>query len=294
MSRAAGLRRHLQTLLAVGRDRHLVWVPPGHFYSPLPSRADQARAQVVATRQTDLAGVDLRPASQVALLEELAAVVGDLRLTTDPGPHRYGFDNPFYSWGDGLTYAGMLMLHRPRRVVEVGCGWSSALLLDVDELHLDGGTEITFVEPFPEVLEGLARPGDLEGRLLRTPVQEVPAEVFGALDDGDVLFIDSTHVTKAGSDVNHLVFEVLPSLRPGVLVHVHDVFYPFEYPPAWLEEGRAWNEAYLLRAFLQYNSAWQVELMTSWVARGHAGWLREHLPDYLRNPGGSLWLRRTA
>lgn len=289
-----GLRRRLGLMRAVARDPDLLWVPPGHFYSPVPSRDDRARASAVAARTRELPGVDLRPEHQLALIEELAGLVADLPLGPERGEHRYGFANPFYSWGDGLTYAGMLLRSRPRRVVEVGCGWSSALLLDIDELRLGGATDITFVEPFPEVLEGLARPGDLDGRLLRTPVQQVPVEVFTALDDGDVLFIDSTHVSKAGSDVNHLVFEVLPALRPGVLVHVHDVLHPFEYPAGWLREGRAWNEAYLLRAFLQFNAAFSVELMSTWVAREHAGWLSEHLPDYLRNPGGSLWLRRTA
>jgi len=85
---------------------------------------------------------------------------------------------------------------------------------------------------------------------------------------------------------------VLPSLRLGVLVHVHDIFYPFEYPRAWIDEGRCWNEAYLLRAFLQFNQGFEVVLMNTFMQHFQRGWFEQHMPLCLRNPGGSIWLRR--
>ena len=105
-------------------------------------------------------------------------------------------------------------------------------------------------------------------------------------------FVDSTHVGKIGSDVNYLFNEILPSLQPGVVVHVHDIFYPFEYPRYWIEEGRAWNEAYMLRCFLQYNSAFNILLWNHFLAQFHSAYFQEHMPLCLANTGASIWLRR--
>ncbi|OWY60928.1 hypothetical protein B7486_66545 [cyanobacterium TDX16] len=192
-----------------------------------------------------------------------------------------------------MLYA--LLRHlRPKRFVEVGSGHSSALLLDAVDRHLQPGPEITLVEPYPQLVRSLLREGDEERlQVLEVPVQEVDPAVFTALEAGDVLFIDDSHVSKVDSDVNHLFFEVLPLLAPGVWVHVHDVFFPFEYPKAWVEEGRTWNEAYLLRAFLQFNSAFRVAFFSDVFLRS---------PRLSALPGaelfgqgcGSIWLRRTA
>jgi hypothetical protein len=99
-------------------------------------------------------------------------------------------------------------------------------------------------------------------------------------------------VSRLGSDVNHELFEVLPTLQRGVHVHFHDIFFPFEYPLEWSEEGRAWNEAYLLRAFLEYNDAFEIVLFNDLVGRCFRGLLERDFPLWLRNPGGSLWLRK--
>jgi hypothetical protein len=104
--------------------------------------------------------------------------------------------------------------------------------------------------------------------------------------------VDSTHVAKVGSDVNHILFEVLPSLRSGVYVHFHDIYFPFEYPKEWVYQGRAWNEAYVLRAFLQHNDAYEIVLFGSFLSAFHRPWLAERMPLVARNPGSSLWLRK--
>jgi hypothetical protein len=107
----------------------------------------------------------------------------------------------------------------------------------------------------------------------------VPIEVFDVLDDGDILFIDSTHVSKPGSDVNWLFFRVLPRLKPGVVIHVHDIFYPFEYHNDWLTERRSWNESYLLRSFLSYNNTFQITFFSSWIWQEHPEVVLRHLPE---------------
>ncbi len=272
------------------------YVPAGHFYSPLPSDAE---IDAFARRQPvlgEVPGVDLREADQLALLAELAPFYPDLPFTDDGAAgFRYRFVNPSYSYADGIFLYSMLRWLEPCRLVEVGSGFTSALTLDVNQHFLAGRLECCFVEPHPELLLSLMTDDD-RGRATVIParVQDVELEVFTNLAAGDILFVDSTHVAKVGSDVNHLFFEVLPRLAPGVLVHVHDVFPAFEYPLTWLREGRAWNEQYLLRAFLQFNQAFRIRLFGSYLVRRHPAWFAEHMPLCLKNPGGALWMERVG
>jgi hypothetical protein len=120
------------------------------------------------------------------------------------------------------------------------------------------------------------------------PVQEVPREVFTSLVAGDVLFIDSSHVAKIGSDVVYLLTDVLPRLAPGVLIHLHDIFWPFTYPYKWVAEGRAWNEAYLVQVMLQHSVRYEILLYNHYLGVRHADALD---PACRTNPGASLWLR---
>ena len=188
---------------------------------------------------------------------------------------------------------GMLRAIRPKRVVEVGSGYSSALLLDTNERFLGGSVSCIFIEPYPQLLYKLIRDSDRRTiEVIASGVQKVPLERFTALTSGDILFIDSTHVSKIGSDVNYLFFEVLPALSAGVWIHVHDVLWPFDYPREWITEGRAWNESYLLRAFLQFNPVFRIELFLDFLLRFHPEPFRASMPVALQRPGASLWLRK--
>jgi hypothetical protein len=132
-----------------------------------------------------------------------------------------------------------------------------------------GGLDLTLIDPALDDLRNLFGPrGSGAAHHYSAPVQNVPLEVFARLESSDILFIDSSHILKTGSDVNHYLFEILPILQPGVLVHIHDILYPFEYPEAWvLEDKRSWNEAYALRAFLEYNSAFEIVYWNNFVWR---------------------------
>jgi len=274
-------------------------VAPGHFYSPLVGRDERQRqADRLASRTVsrDLPGIDLRTEQQLALLGAIKASYDTLPWSDAPNPSgglRYYFDNPAYRYSDAIFYAGVLRHFKPSRVIEVGSGFSSALLLDVNEHFLESRVDVTFIEPFPTVLEELLPAVDLDGRLVRSGLQEVPLETFDSLAANDILFIDSTHVSRVGSDVNHLMFEVLPRLAPGVLVHIHDVFFPFEYPADWVREGWAWNEDYLLRAFLQFNDSFDIVLFNTYLESRDEAWFAEHMPMCLKDRGGSIWLQRT-
>ena len=116
-----------------------------------------------------------------------------------------------------------------------------------------------------------------------------------ALEAGDFLFVDSSHVSKTGSDVNFIFFEVLPRLKPGVIIHFHDVFTPMEYPRSWVMKPGAWfgfNEIYILRAFLMYNPEFEIIMFNTFLEEHHEEWFRKNMPLCLENKGGSIWLRK--
>jgi predicted O-methyltransferase YrrM len=271
------------------------WMSPGHFYSPIPS-IDEVRtreAELFGPPPPSLPGINIREHEQLALIKELARFYGELPFPrTQSTASRYWFENWAYSYADAIFLYSMLRHLRPRRVIEVGSGFSSAAMLDTADRWLPE-TSFTFIDPDTSTLDALLRPGDRERvTIVRARLQDVPLTTFGAPAANDVLFIDSTHVSKTGSDVNRILFDILPRLAPGVHVHFHDVFYPFEYPKEWVYEGRAWNEDYILRAFLEFNSAFDIVLFGTWLARFHRELLAELMPLTLENPGGSLWLTR--
>ena len=277
--------------------------PPGHYYSPIPSRADIDRWALARWHQTPdaLAGVDLNVAGQLALLERLGPLTRTLAFADDAGgATRYWWDNDGFSPGDATALAAMLMHHRPKRVVEVGAGYSTAVMLDVADRHLPERPEIVCIDPEPARLRSLLR-GDEAGLTVHeTIVQEMPLELFTSLAAGDILFIDSSHVLKLGSDVSLLFLDVLPRLAPGVVVHVHDIATSFEYPLEWYEEGRAWNEAPALRAFLAFNQAYEILYFCDYMNRFQRDAVARHMPLALRQPKGtpegntsvSFWMRR--
>ena len=274
------------------------WFPVGHFYSPYPDLDEvERRAAAIFDPDVEIAGVDLREGEQVALLGSLSGFTADLPFPAQPDKtYRYHLDNSSYGWTDGTILHAMLRHIRPQRVIEVGSGYSSAMLLDTADGWLDDGerrTQIRFIEPYPQLLHDLMRSGDEQRAVIDArPVQDVPLDVFETLEAGDLLFIDSTHVAKAGSDVNHLFFEVLPRLASGVWIHIHDIFMPFEYPRSWIREGRAWQEAYLLRAFLMYNDAYQIRWFQSYMWSRHPDLVTKSIPGAANNLGGNIWLQR--
>lgn len=269
--------------------------PPGHFYSPQTSRAEVAEAFARGSFGPPFPGVDLNEAGQVELLHRLAGYYVEQPFPAQPtAGRRYHLNNPSYGRFDGIMLYLMLRHTGARRVIEVGSGFSSAAMLDLNEFTWNGRMRLTFIDPDMSRLRKLLKTGDqARVTLIEQKVQAVPTDVFAELEAGDVLFIDSSHVSKLGSDVNRLFFDVLPVLKPGVWVHIHDVTGNLDYPREWFEDGRAWNEQYLLRAFLMYNRAWRVEMFTSWISNVQNAFLREHMP-LCAGEGGQIWLRKTA
>ncbi len=280
-------------LLARRKTSFLMESRPGDFGSPIPDLVEiRSRERQVFETTSAPIGIDFNDAVQLELVQRFGELYREAPLDGLAGL-RYRPDNLYFGWGAAFVLHCFLRQYRPARVIEVGSGYSSAVVLDTNERFLDGSVDCTFVDPFPERLMGLLREGDRDRcHVVATPVQEVPLSLFDELESGDVLFIDSSHVSKVGSDVNRLVFDVLPRLKPGVLVHVHDIDYPFEYPREWIYKGRAWNENYLMRAFLMFNATFHVLLFNSYLAQIHAAEIAAAVPLWAEHPSTSLWLRR--
>jgi hypothetical protein len=284
------------------RDEHKLWAPIGHFYSPFPSlpNAERHFDRMRAIDAGSLPGIDLRVAQQRALLAELdefatSLTFNDTEQSAKASGWRYWSDNPAYGDSDARFLTSLLNHFRPKRLIELGCGYSSAVTLDARERCSLPDLEITFLDPYPELLETLFRDNDRSTvNVLPIGTQDVDLDLVRELEENDVLFIDSTHVSKPGSDVNRIFFEILPALRPGVLIHLHDIFSHFEYPETWIREQRGWTEQYILRAFLQFNTAFEVVLWPNFLFSLDPAAMVDRYPAMVRNCGGAIWLRKVA
>jgi predicted O-methyltransferase YrrM len=271
--------------------------PPGHFYSPL--------LDIQLLRPGELGMphdgaewweyVDLRPADQRSFYLEIVE-----RFSKVPFPvektdgFRYFTNNNFFPFADAFTLASIIRTELPRRIVEVGSGFSSAVMLDTLD-HLGATAELTFIDPFPErLLSLLTTSCKSNTQIVSHPVQEVDLSLFEQLEAKDVLFIDSSHVAKVGSDVAFILLRILPRLKKGVLVHFHDIFYPWTYPADWIREGRAWNESLFLRAFLIGNQQFEVVAFNSYAGFQFPELFQESLPAFINSRGASFWIRKSG
>jgi hypothetical protein len=270
--------------------------PPGHYHSPVvdPTQLAGYLETVYQTRHSDLAGIDIDPAVMQTLWSTHEDLLRATPFTADPVEgRRFFYGQGSYPVGDATTLRLMMAAHRPRRVIEIGSGASSACVLDcADEFKLDPFA-LTCIEPYPARLHSFLRDTDTV-EILDQRVEDVDVVRFDSLDRNDILLIDSTHVMKTGSDVCHEIFNIIPRLRSGVLIHVHDCQYPFEYPRKWvLDQNLSWNEAYAIRAFLMFNTRVKVYFWNTLFARLFTAQIRSVFPDYLKNPGSTIWLRVT-
>jgi len=273
------------------------FVPPGHFYSPIVDTAVVAPLFGAGAPLRAPAAVEIDASVHLATWERLLPYLQSQPFGDEKTPGwRYFFNNPAFAHADGSVLHAMLRCFRPRRLVEAGSGYSSACAMDTIDRFLDGEVQVTFIEPYPQLLKELIGQERLE-RCTVVPhgVQAADPRIFEALEAGDILFIDSTHVMKTGSDVCHELFDILPRLKPGVLVHFHDVFWPFEYPEKWVvQENRSWNELYGLRAFLMYNKAFRIEFFSDYFFQHFRPRIEAEFPTMLKHSGGSLWLSKVS
>jgi hypothetical protein len=273
-----------------------LFVEPGHFYSPITDPNEIIKNdQIIFNNKRELAGIALNTLEQFEYLAFFKNYYKNLFFTDLPAEgNRYYYNNPLYSYSDVIFLFSMIMHSKPKRIIEIGSGFSSAAMLDVNERNFNNSIDITFIEPYPDNLNKMVKPGD-QFTLIEKKVQEVDVNIFKALQQNDILFIDSTHIAKTNSDVLFEIFEILPFLNKGVKIHFHDIFYPFEYPRNWvIDESRSWNEIYFLRSFLMYNSSFKIIALNTYLEDAHPNWFEEHMPLCLKNLGGSCWLEKVV
>jgi len=272
------------------------FVQPGHFNSPIPSIKDIKNKEnlIFGNIPKYLPGLDLNEEEQLAYFKEFKLYYKDLPFRDKKVQNlRFYYDNPAYSYSDSILLYCMMRKAKPKQIIEVGSGYSSCVMMDTNEIFFSENIKITFIEPYPDLLFSLMKEKDKNRyEIVSSNLQEINLDKFNALKENDILFIDSTHVSKINSDVNCIFFNILPKLNKGVYIHFHDIFYPFEYPKEWIYEGRAWNEIYLLRAFLQYNNSFKIIFLNTFLEYFYKNEFEKDMPLCLKNPGGSIWIKK--
>ncbi|MDD2723220.1 MAG: class I SAM-dependent methyltransferase [Methylovulum sp.] len=271
--------------------------PLGHFYSPIVNNIElEARADEIWPRELPtLLGIDFNESQQLEFLQtDIAKVLKDFDYPSaqDGLPEdQFFLANGLFSGLDAVALFAMLRKLKPKRMIEVGSGFSSLLTADVNRRFLDGQLTFTCIEPFPrpflkEKIAGLHQ-------VIESKVEQIDLEFFDQLEGGDILFIDSSHVAKTGSDVNYLYFNILPRLKAGVFIHIHDIFFPRDYPREWvIKHNRSWNEQYVLRALLMFSSAFRVVFGCAYMHYVFPAQVKQRFDGQLLG-GGSFWMQKT-
>jgi hypothetical protein len=272
-------------------ERHGFHVTPVHFYQPIPET--RSLPETLWNRPSELVGIDMNDAVQLDLLRnQFPKFRGEYeRWPTKPtgDPTRFYLRKRPFGGTDALVAYCMVRHFQPRLMIEVGSGYSSLVLAEAASKA--DACSLICVEPFPS--DFLSKGFPCLKALVTKKVEEIELDFFSQLEAGDILFIDSSHTVKIGGDVNYLFLEVLPRLKRGVIVHVHDIFLPFDYRRDWvLDEFRFWTEQYLLQAFLTLNSEFEVLMANSYLNYYHQEDLKAAFPGLPSWEGGSFWMRR--
>ncbi len=268
-----------------------------HYYEPLPDFRNVTSDALKRKRHSP--AIDFRAEGQIRLLQRLSENYSQelAEIAKAPSQAGYDFSNTYFAGMDAAAYYALIRDLSPALVVEIGSGFSTQIASKALARNAEAGRpgRLVCIEPFPE--PRLMQSG-AQFTLLQTPVQDVPLDFFDQLTGNDILFIDSSHVATVGSDVCAEILDILPRLNKGVWVHVHDIFFPTDYPAEWVIEKRiAFNEQYILEAFLAFNSAYSVQLANAWVWREANDTARLLCPSGSPHPGhspvpASFWMRR--
>lgn len=284
----------------------LIWerlgfhITPNHFYEPIPDtrtlKAD------LWQKQSELVGIDINKEGQINLLSQFSFKFKEeyenlLRFKTSV-PYQYYVKNGEFGSVDGEILYCMIRYFKPKKIFEIGSGNSTYLSAQAVLKNKEGyGNECELVafEPYPNKVLKAGFPG--LSKLIPSRIQDIALSKFTELKKNDFLFIDSTHTLKIGSDVQYEYLEILPRLNEGVIVHIHDIFLPAEYPKAWvLKDYRFWTEQYLLQAFLSFNSMFEILWGGSYMHLRHPEKLEEAFNSYNRKSvhPGSFWIKKIS
>lgn len=281
-------KAHFMNPIVTEQDDYCNVNPFNHYESPYPNlREIREKEAEVFDYQKKVLDIDFNIERQLELVKQMK----DIDLLgwgmQEKQEYRYYYDNTFFGKGSADVLYYMMQILRPNKIIEVGSGFSTAVMLDTNSSCFDNSIEINAIEPYAARLKALLRKDD-NLKLQESFLQDIPLDFFEQLQENDILFIDSSHVSRINSDVNYYLFEIFPRLAKGVYIHIHDMFYPFIYPKEWVYEGRAYNEMYLLRAFLMNNDSYSIQFFGEMLQRE----CPDKLCDKLNDIHGSLWIRK--
>tara|TARA_B110000285_G_scaffold235135_1_gene315069 strand:+ start:11308 stop:12228 length:921 start_codon:yes stop_codon:yes gene_type:complete len=270
-----------------------------HYYSNIPDLKSLNENNF--KRKIDIIGIDFNEEEQKALLKRFSK---SYRQEYDAWPkneteNKYDFhigQTSFRSVDSQILHC-MIRDLKPSVVMEVGSGYTTmitakALLMNQEETK-KGKAKFTSIEPYPNEVLQKGIPGLDE--IIGKGIQELPTSYFDVLKENDVLFLDSTHTVKIGGDVNYEILELLPRLNKGVIVHIHDIFLPYEYPEPWITTGeRIWAEQYLLHAFLINNDTYKILWTSHNMFREYPDLLKSEMNYFEEDVPykGSIWLQK--
>lgn len=279
LQRLSRIRGDLPRFQAVS-DRFHFALRCTHYYEPTYRLCDLPGD---TSGPRDLPGLNLRADEQLALLAQFSF-----------GPEMTDFPEGDYAFGDAASLYSMIRHFRPRRLIEIGCGRSTQVAIKAHAANAadaaPSSCEHICIEPYE--MPWLEQTGL---QIIRKRVEDVPVSLFETLEANDILFIDSSHVIRPHGDVLHEYQQIIPRLKPGVLVHAHDIFTPRDYPERWLRvDRRLWNEQYLLETMLAHNPRYRVILAANWLRHEHWDAYARAFPmvkdDPSHNPG-AFWFR---
>lgn len=264
-----------------------------HYYEPFFEKRIQSDEKTV-NRQ--LPGVDFAPSNQRQLLSQFsyASEISDVEFG-DPETNRFRIDNGSFEAGDAEIWYQVIRYYKPSRICEIGSGQSTLLAQKAIARNKRDDPNYTCrhlcVEPYEN--PWLAETGV---ELVRAEVETLDPGFFADLGANDILFIDSSHIIRPDGDVLFEYLEILPRLKRGVIVQIHDIFSPSDYPERWKrDEIKFWNEQYLLEAFLSENSHWEVLLALNYLNTHYHGELKAAAPYVTPNKQpGSFYIRKSA
>jgi hypothetical protein len=271
-----------------------VHVTPANYYSCIPTVDEVCNSFEYQGETPPYIDEDLFPRERLRrILGELDGYADEFihEITGDvSAPRGFFWENGMFSHCDAMAYYCMTRRLRPRRIVEIGCGFSTLVALEA--LERNGLGTITCIEPYPPQFLADLAPGIME--LVPKKVQDIPLSFLNEeLGDGDVLFIDTTHTVKTGSDCVYLYLKILPYLKPEVMIHVHDVFLPWGYPKCLpLDHQVYWTEQYLVHALLLGNPTFEVSFGSAYHHYANRSALTRFMRGQYQTGGGSLWFRR--
>jgi hypothetical protein len=270
-------KRLLQRVHEIGLTFGLI-ILPNHYYVPFSDLRVLRRTRARWAHRSAMLGIDLDLDRQEQSLREMVKPFEvEYRGNTAYNFAVGGLFGPGFGYIEAQALHGVIRSLKPRRIVEIGSGVSTYCMLEAIKRNGSGHqTEVTCIEPYPRPWLGQA-----PVKLIRNQLQEVPAETFSALQHGDLLFIDSTHTVRVDGDVNRIVLEILPRLPPGIVVHFHDIFLPYDYP---LDADRSifqWMETALLHAFLIGNRNVEILFCLSQLHYDRRDALRKVFPEYV-------------